>query len=205
MTLSQRCSQRIAAPCEVDDPYLDPATGVLRNRLGIDDPEEFAQLEAELAAIRIAEVARNPLPGLYDLDHLRRFHRAIFRDVYLWAGEVRTVDIRKGPVPFCLAEHIQAEANRIFGLVGEARPVDESSIPGVVAELLGEINSLHPFREGNGRAQRSFLRQWLAEYGWEVDFAGMDPDQNVAACEAALVEVDYEPLERLLGPRLRRR
>ena len=45
------------------DPYLDLATGVLRNRLGITDPGELAQAEAELTALRLIELRQAPLPG----------------------------------------------------------------------------------------------------------------------------------------------
>lgn len=189
----------------MEDPYVDPSTGVLHNLLGIGDPGELGQIEAEVAAVRIAEIARNPVPGLYDLDHLRAFHRVIFRDIYGWAGELRTVNIWKAPVPFCQAMHLEPEAQRTFAMVRASRPGSEDSIATTGARVLGELNSLHPFREGNGRAQRSFVRQWLAEYGWEIDFVGLDPAENVAACEAALVNVDYEPLEAMLGPRLRHR
>ncbi len=83
------------------DPYLDPAGGVLRNRLGITDAGELARAEAALSASRIVDLERRRLPGRYDLAHLRAFHRLILGDVYDWAGELRTVSIAKGSV-FCL-------------------------------------------------------------------------------------------------------
>ena len=83
------------------DPYLDPASGVLRNLLGITDADELARVEAALSASRLIDVERARLPGSYDLDHLRAFHRYILGDVYGWAGELRTVSIAKGSV-FCL-------------------------------------------------------------------------------------------------------
>jgi fido (protein-threonine AMPylation protein) len=73
------------------DPYLDPASGVLHNRLGITDAGELAQAEAALSASRIVDLERRRLPGRYDLAHLRAFHRLILGDVYDWAGELRTV------------------------------------------------------------------------------------------------------------------
>lgn len=78
------------------DPYLNPASGVLRNRLGITDAGELAQAEAALSASRIVDLERCRLPGPYDLAHLRAFHRLILGDVYDWAGELPTVSHGEG-------------------------------------------------------------------------------------------------------------
>lgn len=77
------------------DPYIDPGSGVLRNRLGIADPGELAQVEAALSASRLVDLERRRLPGRYELDHLRAFHRYILGDLYDWAAELRTVSIAK--------------------------------------------------------------------------------------------------------------
>jgi len=49
------------------DPYLDPASGVLRNLLGITDAAELARAEAALSASRLIDLERRRLPGRYDL------------------------------------------------------------------------------------------------------------------------------------------
>lgn len=85
-----------------DDPYVYPGTDVLRNRLNIRNAAELAEREAALSAIRIAQLERRHLPSGYDLAHLQATHRLIFGDVYLWAGELRTVRISKGGDLFAL-------------------------------------------------------------------------------------------------------
>lgn len=87
------------------DPYFDAEHGLLRNRLGIVDPEELEQVEAELTALRLVELHEVPIPGGCDLAHLQAFHRFLFGDVYDWAGELRSVAIGKGDV-LCLPEFI---------------------------------------------------------------------------------------------------
>ena len=82
------------------DPYLDLQAGVLRNRLGLTDPEQLRRAEAGLTAVRLAQLAARPLPGHYDLEHLQAFHRLIFGEVYDWAGELRTVSLGKSAL-FC--------------------------------------------------------------------------------------------------------
>jgi cell filamentation protein len=59
-----------------------------------------------------------------------------------------------------------------------------------LAEAYADVNALHPFREGNGRAQRAFLKQLSADVGRTISWAGLDPAQN----EAAGFRGDLEPL-----------
>ena len=68
-----------------DDPYLYPGTPVLRNKLGLTDPDQFDQMERRLVTQRIAEGVPT---GVFDLAHLRAIHHHLFQDVYDWAGEL---------------------------------------------------------------------------------------------------------------------
>lgn len=103
----------------------------------------------------------HPLSGAYDLAHLQAFHRFIFGNVYDWAGQLRTVSIGKGHL-FCLSQHIEPSAADVFERLADSGYLRcrklEDFLDGV-SELLGDINALHPFREGNGRTQRAFLAQ----------------------------------------------
>jgi cell filamentation protein, protein adenylyltransferase len=169
------------------DPYLDPASGVLRNLLGITDPGELARAEAALSASRLIDLERRRLPGGYDLEHLRAFHRYILGDVYDWAGELRTVTIAKGSL-FCLPQHLASYAADVFGRLAAAdrlRGLNREQFISRVTEFLADINALHPFREGNGRAQRAFFSQLAHDAGHHIDWVRMDPDINVIASTAA--------------------
>jgi cell filamentation protein len=97
-----------------EDPYIDAATGVLRNKLGVSDSGELAEVEGQLSILRDADLADDPEPGSFDSDHLQRIHRRLFGDVYAWAGEVRTCDISR-TTRFAHAEFIEDGARRIFG------------------------------------------------------------------------------------------
>jgi fido (protein-threonine AMPylation protein) len=68
------------------DPYLDPASGVLKNRFGITDEPTLEATEASLVALRSYELAQRPLAGGFNLAHLQAIHRYLFGDVYEWAG-----------------------------------------------------------------------------------------------------------------------
>lgn len=181
------------------DPYLDLDTGVLRNRLGLGDRAELARVEAALTASRLYDLQRSRLPGRYDLEHLRSFHRVIFGDVYDWAGELRTVSLGRGRL-FCLPQHLVPFGEEVLGRLARAhhlRDLDRGTFVGRLAELLAEINFLHPFREGNGRAQRAFVAQLARDAGYRTRWALMDPAANVAASAAAL-RGDTAPLRELL-------
>lgn len=169
------------------DPYLDLDAGVLRNRLGITDAAELARAEAELTALRLVELRSDPPSGDYDLAHLQAFHRHIFGDVYGWAGELRTVSIGKGHL-FCLPQHLESFAGEVFGRLhrdGLLRGLAPDAFVTGLADLLGDINALHPFREGNGRTQRAFLTQLARDAGFVLRWTAMDPAENDEASRAA--------------------
>ena len=89
---------------EADDPYVYPGTSILRNRLGITDPEFLDKQERSLVVLRV----RRGVPrGNFDLTHLRAIHRHLFQDIYDWAGELRTVEISKGAQQFQFRQFIQ--------------------------------------------------------------------------------------------------
>ena len=170
------------------DPYLDLQSGLLRNRLGITDARALRHVEAELTASRIYDLIRSPIPGAYDLAHLRAFHRQIFQDLYDWAGELRTVSIGRGSRLFSLPQHLEADAGELFGWLARAehlRGRDRDTFVDDLTELYADLNALHPFRDGNGRTQRAFLGQLAVEAGHPIHWAAMDPAENNAASKAA--------------------
>lgn len=149
-----------------------------------------------MAFRRDAGLPRRPIPGAYDLGHLQRFHHRLFRDVFAWAGELRTVNITR-TARFAHHRYLIEQGKSIL----PSDPDDPRSalarIPAglkrevlldELTELLGDINALHPFREGNGRAQRAFLRQMVAGAGWKLDWSLMDPQENNAASRASLAD-----------------
>ncbi|MGE3286747.1 MAG: Fic/DOC family protein [Pseudonocardia sp.] len=182
------------------DPYLDLDSGVLRNRLGITDPAELAQAEAELTALRLAELIGSPLPGRYDLTHLRAFHQALFGDLYSWAGELRTVSLGRAGHLFPFPEDVARVATALFGVLAARDHLHglprEDFLDGLTG-LLADLNALHPFREGNGRTQRAFVAQLARDAGHTLRWAGLTRAENTAASRAAF-EGDLKPLHTLL-------
>lgn len=152
-----------------DDPYAYKSSAVLKNKLGLRDPALLEAFELEMTALR----ARESLPsGKMDPLHYRQIHRHLFQDVYGWAGKYRTVRTAKGGNLFCYPEYIPREMGRLFGTMPTL--LNAASGESFVAEgarFLGELNAIHPFREGNGRAQLSFMSMIGARAGYPLNFA----------------------------------
>jgi cell filamentation protein len=154
-----------------NDHCIDPESGVLKNRLGITNEALLEAAEADFVAERSRQLSQTPLEGRFDLVHLQAIHRYLFGDVYEWAGELRSVDISKGSHRFAHHAHIAAAATPLFSKLAEERylaGLSPAAFSERVAYYLGELNALHPFREGNGRAQREFVSHLAIRNGYYI-------------------------------------
>lgn len=191
-----------------DDPYVIPFSGgVLRNRLGLRTHHALEEAETRLAGAREVELRAAGLPRPpFSLDTLRRIHRQLFQDVYDWAGEPRTTPLSKvdDPAPFVPPREIAPRAARAF--VAYAAAGDATTGPGsdrtafvaAGARLLAEVNSVHPFREGNGRTQRLLLEAAGEHAGHPLDFRSTTKERNAVVSIDAHRGRDPAGLARLL-------
>jgi cell filamentation protein len=166
------------------DHYTDAATGVLKNRLGITTEDELKKAEASFASARSYELFQTPLKGKFDLEHLKSIHSYLFKDLYEWAGQCRDIDISKGDNFFAHHSHIEAAAETIFAKLGKEKHL--SKLPKAdfcerAAFYLGEINALHPFREGNGRAQREFISHLACKNGYYIEWQNISQEEMIQA------------------------
>lgn len=156
------------------DPYVHPGTSVLRNKLGIDDPRRLDEMERLLVAQR----AREGIPeGDFDLAHLRAIHRHLFQDIYSWAGEIRTVEIAKDEQQFQFRRYVEtgmADVHRRLVARQFLRSLALSEFAESAAQIIGDVNYVHPFREGNGRAQLFYLAQLAKHAGHPMELARLD-------------------------------
>ena len=184
-----------------DDPYLDAASGVLKNRLGIADAATLEQAEAALVATRSYELSTTALTGRFDIDHLRAIHRYLFGDVYEWAGQFRTIDISKGGNLFAHHSHIASAAADIFRKLADEKHLiglDPAAFSARAAHYLGELNALHAFREGNGREQREFLSHLAHAAGYYIAWEGVKPQELLQASIESF-RGDVSELASLIG------
>ena len=182
------------------DPYVYPGTEVLRNSIGLQDARELADREAKASTLRLAQLAAVRLDGDYDLPHLQRFHRFVFQDIYPWAGELRSVPLAKPGSMFALPEHIERYSEHVFfQLANEQRlrglPRDQFALR--LSHYYSEINAVHPFREGNGRAERAFLRQLAIDAGHSLAWERLNPEALVTASQSSFLG-DERPIQELI-------
>lgn len=144
--------------------YFYPGTNTLKNKLGIMDSEELKAKEAEISFEKLVELYENPIKGNFDKEHWRAIHKYIFGDLYEWAGEYRYVNMRK-ETDFTEVENIDAFLTYEFDLMDEEfkKVTSKQSLACFLAAYYVNLMAIHPFREGNGRSCREFLREFVAE------------------------------------------
>jgi cell filamentation protein len=182
-----------------EDPYTDPVTGILLNKLGLRTAGELESAEREITHAALILLRESPVRPTYDLPHLCAIHQRIFGDLYEWAGQVRTVAIAKGNL-FCLPQYIESSSADIFrALRGEnfLRSLERRLFIDRLTYYLGEVNAVHPFREGNGRTQRAFFEQLARGAGFTVNWQHLNAARNVEA-SAAIMRGDAGPMRKLL-------
>jgi cell filamentation protein len=187
-----------------EDPYSDPVTGVLYNKLGLRSTAALEAAEREITHAALILLDESPVSPSYDLSHLQEIHKRIFGDIYQWVGQIRTVAIAKSAM-FCLPQYIDSSAAVIFRELHDEdclRGLHHDAFVGRLAYYLGEVNALHPFREGNGRAQRAFFGQLACDAGFTLAWQHLDPVRNVEA-SAAIMRGDPEPMREMLDALVR--
>src|SRR5581483_4630167 len=157
----------------------------LKNKLDLRTQAELDHFESAIVAQRAEEA----LPeGDLDQRHYCAIHRHLYQDVYAWAGRVRTVRTSKGGNLFCYPENIASQMSKLFGALehaGHFRGLDTGSFATAAAHFLAELNAIHAFREGNGRAQLTFLKMIGAAAGHRMDFKRLDAPAMLEAMIAS--------------------
>lgn len=182
------------------DPYIDKDSGCLRNNFNISNEEQLSKIEVAFSSFRSIEILRSPLPKTLDFEFLQSIHKQLFKDIYDWAGEVRQVEMFKGSTKFAPASIIEKGGSYIFGKLSQ-----ENNLQGLGVErfsnragyYLGEINHLHPFREGNGRTQRTLISKLAYENGYHIVWDNIIREHMIEASIAAH-NGDYSKLENII-------
>lgn len=185
-----------------NDPYLIPGTGVFRNKLGITEERKLRRAEAQITTTELAILEAHPLDGELSLRYLQAIHRAVFAELYTWAGRLRTVEMSKGDTEFAKVDALYGYADSIFDQLedeGYLKGLSKEAFIERLAHYYSELNLLHPFREGNGRVLRAFVHTLADRADWWVDWTNLNASQNVAACIAAY-HGDETKLAEMLAP-----
>lgn len=187
-----------------DGQYCYADSDVLINKLGITEEDALDAAEIELTQARINQYE----PDFDDisLPTLRAIHFHLFQDLYDWAGELRMVDISKANTRFANVSRIEPEADKLFRQLAQEKHLTGLTREQFVARLAhyySELNVIHPFRDGNGRAQRLLFEVISINAGFELRWEPIGRrewvDANVAAYNCRL-EFLTALLDRALTP-----
>ena len=182
--------------------YYYPGTKILINKLNIKNDEQLSVTERKITRIKLYNLYTLPIPKSFDFSLYCNIHKNIFEDIYSWAGKTRRGEFfSKGVSIFCRGSLIQSNANKIFGKLEKEKylyGLNKEDFISKTAYFMGELNALHPFREGNGRTLREYFRQLSFNAGYILDFSKTDKNKLLIADINAL-NGKYDSLEKILN------
>lgn len=182
-------------------PYVYPGTQILINHFGIGNAAVLQRVVNTVAGLRGDQLTSEPVAGDHGLDHLRAIHRALFQDIFAWAGQVRIVDTEKKGQDFAPAADIPDRFRRVHdGLKAEnfMRELDPEEFSSRLAHYWYEVYAVHVFRDGNSRTMRHFFAGLAAAAGYRLDFAAIEPMALLVACRTRYFNGDMEALRSCL-------
>ena len=156
----------------------------LENKLGITNSAELAREEERISKKKAVELSESGsldklAPGRFA--SLQAIHKALFEDIYDFAGELRTVNLAKGNFRFAPLMYLEAALANIDKM-------PQSTFDEIIEKYV-EMNIAHPFREGNGRSTRLWLDQMLkAGIGQVVDWSKVDKEDYLLAMERSPIK-----------------
>ena len=178
--------------------YCYPDSNVLKNKLNIRDNKLLKTAEEEITLIKQMELLKNPIKGNFSKAHLMNIHKFIFEDIYPFAGKIRREQISKADTMFYPPNLINRELDKVFAKIKEKnmlKETDEEKVFDNLAYVMTELNIIHPFREGNGRSIREFIRLMAKRMGYDLNWGNVDKEELL---EASILSVDnYKVLIRV--------
>ncbi len=179
--------------------YCYEGTNTLVNKLNIKDSEELESYETSVVSLKLMALNKKGITGNFDVAHFVSIHKFLFEDIYNFAGLFRTENIAKDYFQFAEWEYIESELERLLSelksenyLVGLSKEQFASRL----AYYWAELNVLHPFREGNGRTTREFLRQLSLKNGYILNLYKVNSQELLNASIKSIA--DTSDLENCL-------
>ena len=179
--------------------YCYPNSNVLKNKLNITDNSILKTAEEEITLIKQMELLKNPIGGNFTKAHLMNIHKFIFEDIYSFAGKIRREQISKADTMFYPPNLIDRELNKVFAKIKEKNMLRESDKEKAfdnLAYVMAELNIIHPFREGNGRSIREFIRLMAKRMGYDINWGNIDREELLSASIQSVY--DYKVLVNVL-------
>lgn len=186
-----------------DSIYCYKGSNVLINKLNIHDNKILKQAEEKIVAAKLFILRQNTMIKNFDVNHFKGIHKFLFEDIYPFAGKFRTENIAKGFFSFAEWEFIEDELSNLLKKLNESnnlKNLKRDEFVKAIAYYLSELNVLHPFREGNGRTIREFVRELCYVNDYLFDLQKIEPEDFLNACIKSVV--DTSELEKLIDESL---
>ena len=182
----------------INSRYTYKNSSVLKNKLNITTEEKLKEYETKMVALKLASIDKADFKRTYDEEHLKAIHKYLFEDVYDFAGQYRLENITKDNFIFSQYQYIDENIKEVFKKTNiqssEDLPFEELIIK--LSDFMTDLNVLHPFREGNGRATREFIREFLDKLGFEINWFEIVYNDILRASMLAVID-DSEQIELL--------
>ncbi len=182
---------------------------VLVNKLNITNQEELDKAERIITTVKLADLYMKGITGNFDTEHYYSIHKYLFNGIYEFAGQVRSENIKKS-FPFCLPQYIHSELTTTLkkANIDLYNISNEEDIITFLAKYYSDLDVIHPFREGNGRTLREFLRQYVLKINEVIDFGEYELDYDkitdkegyIMAIRIADTTCNIEPLKEYFRP-----
>lgn len=179
--------------------YCYENSNTLINKLDIKDSAKLQKYEAKITAAKLLSLMQKGVIGNFDEKHLNSIHTYLFEDIYPFAGKYRTENIAKGVFRFAEWEYIEEELKKLLNLLKNENylaNLSKKEFAKRLAFYLSELNVLHPYREGNGRTIREFIRELALKNRYVLDLRKVLPQDFLNASIKSIV--DTKDLEDLI-------
>ena len=171
--------------------YCYKNSNVLINKLDIHNEKVLQKFEAKITAAKLLALRKKGIIGNFDTQHLIDIHTYLFEDIYPFAGKFRNENIAKGVFRFAEFEYIEPELERLLNELKSENYLEGLSKKDLTQRLayyLSELNVLHPFREGNGRTIREFIRELALKNGYVLNLSNVSPSDFLKASIKSIVD-----------------
>ena len=175
--------------------YCYKGTNVLINLLNIRDNKTLQRAESRIVATKLFELRKNEMIGNFDVEHFIKIHKFLFEDIYPFAGKFRTENIAKGYFSFAEWEYIDTELRKLLEKLHKSNLLKNDTRAELIKDLayyLAELNALHPFREGNGRTIREFIRELAYKNGYLLDLQKVEPSEVYDAFLKSVIDTTID-------------
>lgn len=182
----------------INSKYTYPASNVIKNKMNIKDEKKLEEYERQMVAFKLATIRKHKMPEKFDANRLKYIHEFLFSEIYDFAGKYREENITKDNFMFAQFEYIDENVNEILNKI-DVEKLKEMSFDEKLKNIsyyMTELNVLHPFREGNGRTIREFIRQLLNELKLDIDFSKIEYEEIIRVSKLAVID-DTEQINLL--------